>query len=287
MSLRGRRPAALVTGASSGIGRAIVLRLAASGWTVFAGVRKEEDAAYLRKRSRAFLHPVFLDITDENALKACVAQLREAGVDTLDGLVNNAGITVQGPLEYLPADELRRQFEVNLVGQLTCTQTFLPLLRRATGRIVFIGSIAGRTASLPLLGPYCASKWALEALADTFRIELRQSGIKVALVEPGTIKTPIWDKAEGAFDAIREQLPPEGLERYDLMMKSGDDLAQLAKKVGVSPDRVARKVEHALTSAHPKTRYPVGDARPRMLLESPLPTKVRDWFISRVAVRGG
>ena len=286
MSFNERRPSALVTGASSGIGRAIVLRLARGGWTVFAGVRKEEDAVYLRERSLAFLHPVLLDITDQDSMNSCVHELRAAGIDALDGLVNNAGITVQGPLEYLPAAELRRQFEVNVTGQLTCTQTFLPLLRRATGRIVFISSIAGRTASLPLLGPYCASKWALEALADTFRIELRQSGIKVAIVEPGTIDTPIWDKAEGAFDTIREQLPPEGLERYDLMMKSGDDLATLAKKIGVSPDRVARKVEHALSSAHPKTRYPVGDARPRMLLEMPLPTRVRDWFISRVAVRG-
>ncbi|HEY7923524.1 MAG TPA: SDR family oxidoreductase, partial [Vicinamibacteria bacterium] len=172
---------ALVTGASSGIGAACAARLVRSGWRVLAGVRRKGDAPEGTEE-------VQLDVTDAAQIKAAAD-----GVEELHALVNNAGIAIAMPLEFVPLDELRHQLEVNVVGQVAVTQAFLPVLRRARGRIVFVGSIAGRSA-LPFLGPYAASKHALEAIADSLRVELRPWGIHVAIVEPGSIRTPIWTR---------------------------------------------------------------------------------------------
>lgn len=270
----------LVTGASTGIGRATALRLDAYGWHVFAGVRNEEDAAAIARDGSRELTPVFIDIISEESIRSAVETIGEP----LHGLVNNAGTTVQAPLEYLPPDEMRRQLEVNVVGHLACTQAFLPALRAGKGRVVFISSVQGKLRSLPLLGPYCASKWAIEALADTFRIELSDSDVAVSIVEPGTIDTPIWEKANEAFDRIRDELPQEGRERYDKLMERGESLTKLATRAGVPPDRVARTIQRALESRVPRTRYRVGDASWRMILEGLLPTRVRDRIISDVLV---
>lgn len=270
----------LVTGASTGIGRATALRLDAYGWHVFAGVRNEEDAAAIARDGSRELTPVFIDIISEESIRSAVETIGEP----LHGLVNNAGTTVQAPLEYLPPDEMRRQLEVNVVGHLACTQAFLPALRAGKGRVVFISSVQGKLRSLPLLGPYCASKWAIEALADTFRIELSDSDVAVSIVEPGTIDTPIWEKANEAFDRIRDELPQEGRERYDKLMERGESLTKLATRAGVPPDRVARTIQRALESRVPRTRYRVGDASWRMFLEGLLPTRVRDRIISDVLV---
>jgi NAD(P)-dependent dehydrogenase (short-subunit alcohol dehydrogenase family) len=194
----------LITGASSGIGAACAKRLAAAGWRVFAGVRRAGAAPVETTE-------VLLDVTDGGAIARAV---EEVG-GRLDGLVNNAGIAVAAPLEYLPLEELRRQLEVNLVGQLAVTQAFLPALRAGGGRIVLIGSIAG-TSALPFLGPYAISKFALEALADSLRVELAAEGIRVSIVRPGTIATPIWSKPQPVADA----LPPEGLERYGARLRA-------------------------------------------------------------------
>ena len=176
----------LVTGASSGIGLASALRLAGAGWRVYGGVRTAADADALRQHG---IEPVELDVTDAAQIDAATAAVGPE----LDGLVDNAGIAVAAPLELVPLDELRRQLEVNVVGQIAVLQAVLPALRRARGRVVLMGSIGGRSA-LPFLGPYAASKHALEALADSLRVELRPFGLAVSIVEPGSIATPIWRK---------------------------------------------------------------------------------------------
>jgi NAD(P)-dependent dehydrogenase (short-subunit alcohol dehydrogenase family) len=192
---------ALVTGASSGIGAACAARLVGSGWRVFAGVRREGDAP-------EGTDEILLDITDADQIAQAAQRIAE-----LDALVNNAGIAIAIPLEFIPIDELRRQLEINVIGQVAVTQAFLAHLRRSRGRIVFVGSIAGRSA-LPFLGAYAASKHALEALADTWRVELRPFGIEVSLVEPGTIRTPIWTKSAALADSLANGAPPELGELY-------------------------------------------------------------------------
>src|SRR5512133_1136305 len=186
---------ALVTGASSGIGAACARRLESAGWRVFSGVRAAGDAAAGTE--------VLLDVTSVEQIRAATKEIGQ-----LDALVNNAGIAIAMPLEFLPLDELRRQLEVNVIGQVAVTQAFLPHLRRSRGRIVFVGSIAGKSA-LPFLGAYAASKHALEAIADTLRIELRPFGIEVAIVEPGTMATPIWQKARETVQRLLPTLPAE------------------------------------------------------------------------------
>jgi len=182
---------ALVSGASTGIGEACALHLDRLGWRVFAGVRRQADGERLQAQSSARLTPVSLDITDEAEVAAAAKAVAEAlDGGGLSGLVNNAGIGLGGPVEYLPLDHWRRQLEVNVLGQLAVTQALMPLIRNATGRIVFIGSISGRVAT-PMLAPYSASKHALEAICESMRHELRPFGIRTVLVEPGAIKTPI------------------------------------------------------------------------------------------------
>jgi len=248
----------LITGASSGIGAACTARLAAAGWHVYAGVRKAGDAP-------AGATELILDVTDPEAIAALE-------FDRLDGLVNNAGIAVAAPLEDLPLDELRRQLEVNLVGQVSITQALLPALRAASGRIVIVGSIAGRSA-LPFLGAYAISKFALEAMADSLRLELQPDGIEVALVEPGTIATPIWTKPQPLADVVSE--------RYRARIEAFRVLAAARAKKAAPADRVAQAVEHALTSARPKTRYLVGrDAKIRAAIER-LPDRLRDRVLAR------
>jgi NAD(P)-dependent dehydrogenase (short-subunit alcohol dehydrogenase family) len=270
---------ALVTGASSGIGEASALRLARAGWRVFAGVRREEDADRL---AAARIEPVLLDITDTSSVAAARVRLGER---PLAGLVNNAGIAVAAPLEFLPLDELRRQLEVNLVGQVAVTQAFLPHLRRARGRIVNVGSIAGRSA-LPFLGAYAASKHALEAVTDALRIELRPFGIEVVIVEPGTIATPIWRKGAEAFQRIAAE-PDVMADLYGARLAAFRGAAAAAGRRGEPPDEVAKVVEHALTARRPKTRYVVGrDARRRARVER-LPDRLRDRAYERWLLRGG
>jgi NAD(P)-dependent dehydrogenase (short-subunit alcohol dehydrogenase family) len=261
---------ALVTGASSGIGAASASRLARSGWRVLAGVRKEGDAP-------EGTDEVLLDVTDDEQIEAAAGR-----VDELDALVNNAGVALAMPLEHVPLDELRRQLEVNVVGQIAVTQAFVPALRRARGRVVFVGSIAGKSA-LPFLGPYAASKHALEALADSLRMELRPWGIGVTIVEPGTIRTPIWGKGAQKADELVDE---RSQELY------GERIAALRKVAaerganGAPPEAVAEVIERALTSNRPRARYLVGrDAWLRAGVEH-LPTRARDRAYERLLLRG-
>jgi NAD(P)-dependent dehydrogenase (short-subunit alcohol dehydrogenase family) len=266
----------VVTGASSGIGRACALRLAAAGWRVYGGIRTAEDAPALRKRK---IEPLELDVTSSEH----IASAAESVGPALDGLVDNAGIAIAAPLELVPLGELRRQLEVNVVGQVAVTQAFLPAIRRARGRIVLIGSIGGRSA-LPFLGPYAASKHALEAVADSLRVELRPWGVAVSIVEPASIRTAIWAKGAVRADELRDGLGDGGDELYAAAVESFRKVA-LARGPGTDPDEVAKVVEHALTSRRPKARYLVGrEAHIRAWVER-LPTRVRDRLLARALTR--
>jgi NAD(P)-dependent dehydrogenase (short-subunit alcohol dehydrogenase family) len=263
---------ALVTGASSGIGAACARRLVASGWRVFAGVRSEGAAP-------AGTEEVRLDVTDAVEIARAAERIGE-----LDALVNNAGIAIAMPLEFLPLDELRRQLEINVIGQVAVTQAFLPHLRRSRGRIVFVGSIAGRSA-LPFLGAYAASKHALEALADTWRVELRPFGIEVSLVEPGTIRTPIWTKSAALADSLASGAPPQLGELYGERIGVFRRVAAERGAKGASADAVASAVEAALTKQRPRTRKLIGrDAKLRSGVER-LPDRVRDSVYERLLLR--
>ena len=260
---------ALVTGASTGIGRACAERLARRGWRVLAGVRSAGDAP-------SGTDEVILDVTDEREIAAAAERVHE-----LHGLVNNAGVAVASPLEVIPLDELRRQLEVNVLGQVAVTQALLPALRRARGRIVFMGSIAGRSA-LPFLAPYAASKHALEAIADSLRVELAPWSVHVSIVEPGTIATPIWTKGAETAEGIQAKVPAETLALYRDRAAAFRRAAAAAGRRGESPERVAEVVEHALTARGPKTRYVVGrDAKIRAAFER-LPDRLRDRVYERV-----
>ena len=274
----------VITGASTGIGRACALRFDNLGWRVFAGVRKERDAESLRSEGSDDLAPLILDVADGESIAAGAKEIAGVvGERGLDGLVNNAGITVQGPLEYLPIDDLRQQFEVNVTGQIAVTQAFLPALRKATGRIAFMSSISGRADALPLLGPYASSKRALEALVEALRAELLPWDIRVSLIEPGSVATPIWEKGDDTFDEQVAALPEEGRERYLKALERARTIGQKTGARGISPDKVAAKVEHALTSSRPRFRYLVGaDAHAQAVLNPVVPNVVRDAAVKRM-----
>jgi NAD(P)-dependent dehydrogenase (short-subunit alcohol dehydrogenase family) len=263
----------VITGASTGIGNATARRLHREGFRVFAGVRKPQDAERLRAEG---LEPIEVDVTDEAAIAVAARRVGEEA-DGLAGLVNNAGVAVGSPFEVLDLDDLRHQLEVNFVGHVAVTQAFLPQLRQARGRIVNVGSVGGRMA-LPFNGPYHASKYAMEAFTDSLRAELRPWGIRVAIVEPGTIDTPMWESAKGLI----ESMPPQGRELYgDRMRKAEEIVAQLTRHA-IPPDKVADAIVHALTARRPRARYVVGrDARAQLVLKALLPTRVLDAAIAR------
>jgi NAD(P)-dependent dehydrogenase (short-subunit alcohol dehydrogenase family) len=283
-------PTVLITGASTGIGRACALRLAAHGWRVFAGVRSDDAGRDLLASApgggsagessatgaEATLTPLRLDVTDPDQIAAAASAVG----DRLDGLVNNAGIGVGGPLELVSPEELRQQFDVNVLGQVAVTRALLPALRTARGRIVLISSVGGRV-SVPFNGPYAASKHAIEAIGDALRGELHSSGIAVSLVEPGSVKTPIWEKARATAQAV--QVPPELEREYghvrDAFTKVIDDSARR----GVPPERVAATIEQALTARRPRARYLVGaDAHGMVAAHAILPSALFDRLLRRV-----
>jgi NAD(P)-dependent dehydrogenase (short-subunit alcohol dehydrogenase family) len=265
----------VVTGASTGIGEACALRLDSLGFRVFAGVRKPVDGDALKSKASERLTPVILDVTSEESIAGAV---RMAGDVPLAGLVNNAGIVVAGPLELVPMAMWRKQFEVNVLGQVAVTQAFLPMLRAGRGRIVNMGSVAGRSA-LPFSGPYCSSKFALEGLTDSLRMELREWGISVSIVEPGAIRTPIWEKSLTGATESMSAVPAHLLELYRTILSKMTTAAAQAEKHASPVEDVVKAVEHALTAAKPKTRYVVGsDAKMRMKLNY-LPDRTIDSLI--------
>lgn len=265
----------LITGASTGIGRACAIRIARRGFTVFAGVRSSVDAERLRAEVTGDLRPVQLDVTRSIEIEAMLAEM---GGQPLAGLVNNAGIAIAGPLELIPMDAWRRQIEVNLLGLVAVTQACLPALRSGRGRIVNIGSIAGRLA-LPGSSAYDASKFAIEGLSDALRMELRSFGVSVSLIEPGAIATPIWKKSLAEADSLLEQADPIIRAPYAPLMAKLRQEAEISARHAVPPDTVVQAVEHALTARRPKARYLVGREARAMALLARLPDRWRDWLI--------
>ncbi|MFC4614811.1 SDR family oxidoreductase [Cellulomonas algicola] len=254
----------LVTGASTGIGRATTAALVAARFHVWATVRRPDDAASLRADHGDAVTPLLLDITDDDAVRAAGNEVRAAG--PLYALVNNAGAALPGPLEHLPLDVLRRQLEVNLVAQLGVTQAMLPALRASRdigqdARIVMIGSIGGRIAG-PVLGAYSAAKFGLVGLTGSLRAELAPSGIRVLLVEPGAIATPIWSRGASAGQEVADGMPPEALARYRAQIDHALENARRSAVRGAPPERVADVVVRALLDRNPAPRRVVGrDAR--------------------------
>ena len=272
----------VITGASTGIGEACALRMYRLGWRVFAGVRKEADGQALREKASEKLTPIILDVTEQPTIDASAATVTAAvGESGLAGLINNAGVGVGGPLEFISVDELRRQLEVNVIGQIAVTQAFMPLIRKATGRIVNMGSIGGRMAT-PFLGPYNASKFAMEALTDSLRQELYPWGIHVLIIEPGSIATPIWEKSKAAIEELKETLPEEAMMLYGETVEAVEKALVEFEAAGIPADEVAKFAEHALTARTPKTRYVVGrDAQIQRLLVKWAPDRVRDGLVRR------
>jgi NAD(P)-dependent dehydrogenase (short-subunit alcohol dehydrogenase family) len=274
----------LVTGASTGIGRACAVRLAQRGFDVLAGVRRDEDGERMREAAgrNGRLAPVRLDVTDAASVREAGATVAEhVGQRGLGGLVNNAGVAVGGPLEFIPLDDVRRQLEVNLIGQIAVIQATLAPLRRGRGRIVNMGSVGGRTPP-PFVAPYAASKAALRATSESLRRELRPWGIWVATVQPGSIATPIWEKGTQTAEAVRARLPEGSDELYsDVLDGIGATSAKMAAG-GLPPEKVAQVVEHALTARHPRRDYVVGrDARMQIVLDRVLPARVFDGLVRR------
>jgi NAD(P)-dependent dehydrogenase (short-subunit alcohol dehydrogenase family) len=274
-------PAALVTGASTGIGRATTMRLDAAGWRVFAGVRREADGESLRQEGSERITPVLLDVTEAGQIAAAAESIAAAqGGTGLDGLVNNAGVSLPSPLETMPIEDFRRQVEVNLTGQVAVTQAVLGSLRQARGRIVFISSIGG-LISFPMTGAYHAAKFGIEAVGDVFRRELRGAGISVSIVEPGSIATDIWGRGERAADEIAMRSPRAEALYGDSIEKYRKAVAGVAGR-GIPPDRAAKAVEHALGARRPRSRYLVGiDARTQARLRHLVPTRVFDRIVGR------
>lgn len=265
----------VITGASKGIGRAAALRLAKRGFDILAGVRQPADGEKLKSEAPERIRPIILDITDREDIEAARKALG-AAEEGIAGLVNNAGTAFAAPLELISIDDFRRQLEVNLVGHLAVIQALLPALRKGGGRIVNISSVGGRIAGR-MLGPYHASKFALEAIGDSLRQELAYHGVRVITVEPGAIDTGIWSTATERSEGFAASARPETLARYERLIEAARRFAAESAKRAIPPDRVAAVVERALTSRRPRTRYTVGfDAWIGVHLLSRLPDRLRD-----------
>ena len=282
MSLQQASRFVVITGASTGIGAGCAIGCAQQGMTVFAGVRDLRAGEALQAKEGAII-PLQLDVTDDESIKRAADTVRQrVGGAGLAGLINNAGIAIGSPLEVIPLSQLRKQLEVNVIGQIAVTQAFLPLLRQAHGRIVNMGSIAGR-GTIPMMGPYSASKFAMEALTNALRLELYPWGIHVSIIEPGAIATPIWDKSLNTALDVEKDMPAGAKLLYEKAAHQVREAVQEAAQRAIPVDAVVQAVLHALTSPRPKTRYLVGtDAKLRAFMAKWLPDRMQDWILKKV-----
>jgi len=271
----------MITGASTGIGAATAAWLAELGFRVFAGVQSEADAQALAPRARGELTPLVIEITDQGSISAAAAAVQEAvGERGLAGLVNNAGIVKPAPLEFQPLDDLRRQLEVNLIGQVAVTQAFLPLIRRGRGRIVNVGSIGGRMA-LPLHGAYSASKFGIEGLTDALRLELRQWRIPVSLVDPGATESAIFGKTLAEIDGLERVLGATGHQLYAQQISAVRALVEKTAADAAPAQSVAKAIGNALTAKQPKARYLAGHGAKAAAVAAKLPDEAKDRAVAR------
>ncbi|OBF95949.1 SDR family NAD(P)-dependent oxidoreductase [Mycolicibacterium novocastrense] len=272
-------PSVLVTGASRGIGKAIAEHLAARGWQVIAGVRTERDAEAVTALDPDRISAVLLDVTDAGQ----IAALADVLPVRLDAVVNNAGVVVSGPMETVTTDGWRKQLEINVIGQLAVTRAVLPRMRESRGRIVFISSVNGRL-SMPLLGAYAASKFALEAAADALRMELQPWRIPVVVVEPAQTDTDMWRTADTMVVEAEAALSPEHRALYAQHIAGMKKMVPVAQRMAVPTEKVSAVVEEALTARRPRPRYVVGLGPKLQVAVVPrLPTRVRDAVLRRVS----
>jgi NAD(P)-dependent dehydrogenase (short-subunit alcohol dehydrogenase family) len=272
-------PSVLVTGAGRGIGKSIVEHLASRGWDVVAGVRSEQAAAALAALSPQRISSVILDVTDAGH----IARLDSTLPERLDAVVNNAGVVVSGPMETVSPEDWREQLEINVIGQLAVTQAVLPRLRKSRGRVVFISSVNGQL-SMPLVGAYCASKFALEAAADALRMELRPWHIGVAIVEPAQTDTDMWHTADDMVDQVEAKLTAEQRDLYARQIAGFKKRIPLSQKLAVPAEKVSAVVEEALTARRPRARYVVGvGPKLQVALMTNLPTRIRDLALRKMS----
>jgi NAD(P)-dependent dehydrogenase (short-subunit alcohol dehydrogenase family) len=271
----------LITGAARGIGRAAALRMASAGWEVYAGVRATADGEALVAAGRpegGVIRPLTLDVTDARQ----VAEAAGALPVNLDAVINNAGIVVDGPIEALTSEQLRRQYEVNVIGAVAVTNAVLPRIRAARGRVVFISSVSGRI-STPMTGAYNSSKFALEAIADALRLELRPWGIKVILVQPNSTDTDLWKDAGATLEATVAGLDPEHARLYSKHIDGMRSAVKMVQRLAVPVDQVSDAIELALTAPRPRARYPVGlRSKVQLALDTVTPTPVNDVVLARM-----
>lgn len=272
----------LITGASSGIGRSTAVHLDAHHYRVFAGVRNVADGEGLREVCSPWLTPVVMDITKADEIVRAVQFVQEQleSNHRLNGLINNAGAGVGGPLEFLSMEDLRKQFEINVFGHIAVTQAFLPLLRKSRGRIINVGSMAGRVA-LPFSGPYAASKAAIAALTDALRRELCWWDIPVVLMEIGSVKTPIWEKAFKEAEERGEKMPSVARELYERPLRAMNDYMKNLVRHATVAEKVATVIQVALESPKPRTRYFVGLDAYLGLFSRLLPDRALDWLLRK------
>lgn len=263
----------VISGASTGIGAATAALLAQKGFVVFAGVRSDADARRLAAVSPN-VRPLNLDVTQADSLARAAQAVRESGI-ALQGVVSNAGIVVSGPLEHVSVDDVRRQFDVNVFGALALVQTFIPFLPENEGRIVLVGSISGRLAT-PYIGPYSASKFALRGLADALRIELAPIGIGVSLIEPGSVKTPIWKKGRNEAGQMAARLASGTRPHYRAALERIVSIAQREERDGMPVESVAAVIERALTARRSRAQYVVGTPARMGSVVATLPAALRD-----------
>jgi len=272
-------PTALVTGASRGIGKGIVEHLAARGWDVIAGVRSQQDADAVTKLAPQRVSSVILDVTSADDIAALEGSLP----DRLDAIVNNAGIAVGGAMETLSSAEWRKQLEINVIGALAVTRAVLPRLRKSQGRIVFISSVNGRL-SMPLVGAYAASKYALEAAADALRMELSPWKIRVVVVEPAQTDTDMWRTADTMVEDLEAGLSAEHRSLYAKHIAGFKKMIPVSQRMAVPTAKVSAVVEEALTAKRPRARYIVGlGPKAQVALMSVMPTRMRDIALRKVS----
>ena len=272
------RQSVLITGASTGIGQALALHLDQSGWQVFAGVRRQSDGDALQAQSTGRLIPLILDVTQADTIERALEAVGKGAQGQLHALINNAGIAFSGPLESTPQSQVQNLFQVNVLGNFAVTQAFLPLIRQARGRIVNMSPVSGLFAA-PGLTAYAASKFAVEGMTESLRVELAPFGVKVISIAPGKINTPIWDKAKRLNDTINAGLSPALRASYQPLLTFYEHYAD--NEAGTPVDVLVNAVMHALTSPDPDARYVIGRAAKVRALLNRLPASWRDRLVSR------
>jgi NAD(P)-dependent dehydrogenase (short-subunit alcohol dehydrogenase family) len=266
----------LITGASSGIGKACALHLDKIGFKVYAGVRKPTDADNLKKEASGNLEAVTLDVTNSQSIKDAAAYISKETDGNLYGLVNNAGIGRGGALEVTPMDEIRKLMDVNLFGLLEVTQSFIPMLRKSKGRIINIGSTSSYLA-VPGAAAYSASKFAVKAVTDSLRLELIPFGMKVILVSPGAVESAIWEKGTKYKEEMRKSVDPEIADLYAPLRRFGDRLNEQVNKIPAI--EVAKVVHTAFNKHKPKPYYIVGNDAKGAAKAARMPKRILDWIL--------